>query len=138
MTIKFQRKLKIISAVDMIPMIDIVFQLVIFFMVATTFKVTTGMELNLPDANKVSTVKASTIRITVKDKNNIFIDNYKTDISNLNNVIKNFIIKDRSIKQSVIIYGDSKMDYDLLIDVMDYLRINGFKSIDLAVRKSSD
>ncbi|MBN2544370.1 MAG: biopolymer transporter ExbD [Spirochaetes bacterium] len=138
MAFKFQRRLKPKVVVDLVPMIDIVFQLVIFFMVATTFKVTTGMELNLPDAAKVNTVKTSTIRITIKDKNNIFIDNYKTDISNLNKVIKNFIIRDKSINQSVIIYGDSSMEYKLLIDVMDYLRINGFKSIDLAIRKRND
>lgn len=135
MSLSFPRRLKAKVILDLVPMIDIVFQLVIFFMVATTFKTTTGIELTLPSAKSVETIKSSTIKITVKDEENIFIENYKTTIKNFNKVVKNFIIKNKAIKQNIIIYGDNNMKYQLLIDIMDDLRTNGFKNIDLAISK---
>ncbi|MCX8000314.1 MAG: hypothetical protein N3A69_15410, partial [Leptospiraceae bacterium] len=47
---------------------------------ATTFKTTTGIEITLPSAKSVETIKSSTLRITIKDEENIFIENYKTTI----------------------------------------------------------
>jgi biopolymer transport protein ExbD len=135
MAFKFKRNLQSKVTVDMVPMIDIIFQLVIFFMVATTFKVTTGIELDLPKAESVNTVQTSVLKISVIDKENIYVDNYKTDIDNFNIVLKNFVLKDKAIKQTALVNGDKAMEYQLLIDVMDALRINGFKNIDLSLKK---
>lgn len=135
MAIKFVKRHKPKSLVDMIPMIDIVFQLVIFFMVATTFKTTTGIEMNMPNADYLSIIATTPLKIMIKDKDNIFIEDKKTDINSFYSVLKREVIKDSSIKRKIIIYGDKDISYQLLIDVMDSLRIEGYESIDLAVRK---
>ncbi len=135
MGIKFIRRHKTKSVIDMVPMIDIVFQLVIFFMVATTFKVTTGIELDMPKADYLSTISTTPLKITIKDKDNIFIEDKKTDINSFHYVFKKQVIKDSSIKKKVIIYGNKDIEYQLLIDVMDVLRIEGYESIDLAIKK---
>ena len=137
MAIQFKKRNKPKTIVDLIPMIDIVFQLVIFFMVATTFKTTTGIELELPNAQEVTTISTSPLKITVIDAENIIIGNKKTDLQNFKNVLNQEVIRDSSIKQSVIIYGNKKMEYQLLIDVMDILRIAGYESIDLALKKKT-
>jgi len=51
--------------------------------------------------------------------------------------LKEEVINDPSIEQSVIIYGDKKIKYQLLIDVMDILRLSGFQSVDLAIKKKN-
>lgn len=134
MAIKFTRRNKPKAIVDMVPMIDIVFQLVIFFMVATSFKVTTGMELELPNSTSVTDISTTPLKITVKNKDNILIGNVKTNFNNFEKIIKS-VAKNKTGKQSVVVYGNKKMEYQLLIDIMDILRLNGYDSVDLALRK---
>ena len=135
MGIKFNRRNKPKAIVDMIPMIDIVFQLVIFFMVATTFKTITGMELELPKANHLSSVSITPLKIYILNEKDILVGDKKTTISEFQKVIKNEVVKDFSMKKSVILYGNKNMEYQLLIEVMDILRIEGYESIDLAIKK---
>lgn len=130
--IKFVTRNKPKAVVDMIPMIDIVFQLVIFFMVATTFKTTTGLELNIPQAKTVATISSTPLKVYIQDENLITVGDYKTDLENFNQILNKVATSD---KKNVIIYGNKAMEYQLLIDIMDTLRSNGYESIDLALKK---
>jgi biopolymer transport protein ExbD len=133
MAISFTKKNKNKSYIDMIPMIDIIFQLTIFFMVATTFKVTSGMELELPKAATLSDITTTQLSVYIVNENQIMVGNMATSFSELPNVILNE--SKNSSARSVIIYGDKNMEYNLLIEVMDILRKNGYMSIDLALTK---
>ena len=115
----------------MIPMIDIVFQLVIFFMVATTFKPTSGMELNIPNAKQVSNVPTSTLQVYIRNRSDIKVGDIQTDMSHFEQNLPAV----GNDKKSVIIYGNKDVEYQLLIDVMDILRQNHYESIDLAIKK---
>ena len=130
--IKFVSRNKPKAVVDMIPMIDIVFQLVIFFMVATTFKTTTGLELNIPQAKTVTTISSTPLKVYIQDENLITIGDFKTDKQNFESFLQKTASSD---KKSVVIYGNKAMEYQLLIDIMDILRNNGYTSIDLALKK---
>ena len=124
------------SNIDMIPMIDIIFQLIIFFMVATTFKITSGMELELPKATALSDVAATQLSVYIINEDQIMVDNMMTSFGELS-----AIILDESKKSStrgIIIYGDRGMEYSLLIEVMDILKQNGYSKIDLALTKKID
>jgi len=136
MAITFTKKNKNKSYIDMIPMIDIIFQLTIFFMVATTFKVTSGIELELPKAATVSNVTTTQLSISIVNENQIMIGSVETSFSELNARIIDESKK--SSTRSVIIYGDKNMEYNLLIEVMDILRKNGYISIDLALIKKRE
>ena len=58
------------SNVDMTPMIDIVFQLILFFLVSTTFAILPGIKLNLPQSSTAEGTSMQGITITV-DKNGL-------------------------------------------------------------------
>jgi len=135
MSIKFVRRNKPRALVDMVPMIDIVFQLIIFFMVATTVKTITGMELDMPKAENLTNISSAPLKIVVSSRTNIIIGDKKTNIADFRKILQNEIKKDYSLKKSVIIYGDKSIEYQLLIDVMDVLRVEGYESIDLAINK---
>ncbi len=135
MAITFTKKNKQKSVIDMIPMIDIIFQLTIFFMVATTFKVTSGIELELPKAATISEVTTTQLSISILNENEIMVDNTNTTLSMLPTIINE--VKKNPVR-SVIIYGDKDMHYNLLIEVMDILRKNGYESIDLALTKKRE
>ena len=129
--IRFAARNKPKAVVDMIPMIDIVFQLVIFFMVATTFKTTTGMELNIPNAKKVSNVPTSTLQVYIRSNSDIRVGDTPTGLAHFEQNLPAV----GNDKKSVIIYGNKDVEYQLLIDIMDILRQNNYESIDLAIKK---
>ena len=129
--IRFAARNKPKAVVDMIPMIDIVFQLVIFFMVATTFNTTTGMELNIPNAKQVSNVPTSTLQVYIRNRSDIKVGDIQTDMSHFEQNLPAV----GNDKKSVIIYGNKDVEYQLLIVVMDILRQNHYESIDLAIKK---
>ncbi len=136
MAITFTKKNKQKSVIDMIPMIDIIFQLTIFFMVATTFKITSGIELELPKAATVSDVTTTQLSVSIVNENQIMVGNASTNFSELPLIVADEAKK--SPARSAIIYGDKNMEYNLLIEVMDILRKNGYDSIDLALTKKRD
>ena len=62
---RFKRRLSTQSTPNLIPMIDVVFQLVVFFMVSTTFIITPGISLVLPSSQTAESVAMSKLVITV-------------------------------------------------------------------------
>ncbi|HOV14026.1 MAG TPA: biopolymer transporter ExbD [Spirochaetota bacterium] len=135
--IRFPRKNKPKSFIDMVPMIDIIFQLIIFFMFATTLKTIDVVELNLPTAKYVTNIPTSPLNISVVDKETIYVDKVKMNLTQFEALIENEAKKNDKSK-NIVVYGNREMEYQLLIDVMDILRINGFESIDLALNKKVD
>jgi biopolymer transport protein ExbD len=133
MAIKFNRRLKTKVVLDMAPMIDIVFQLIIFFMLATQVKVTTGMEFELPKAENLSNIAQTPLKITIISEKSIVVGSKKTNLANFSVVLSESTSEDTTAQKSVILYGNKSIEYELLIQVMDTLKECGYDSIDLAL-----
>lgn len=133
MAIKFNRRLKTKVVLDMAPMIDIVFQLIIFFMLATQVKVTTGMEFELPKAENLSNIAQTPLKITIISEKSIVVGSKKTNLANFSVVLSESTSADATAQKSVILYGNKSIEYELLIQVMDTLKEFGYDSIDLAL-----
>lgn len=133
MAIKFNRRLKTKVVLDMAPMIDIVFQLIIFFMLATQVKVTTGMEFELPKAENLSNIAQTPLKITIISEKSIVVGSKKTNLANFSVVLSESTSADVTAQKSVILYGNKSIEYELLIQVMDTLKECGYDSIDLAL-----
>ena len=133
MAIKFNRRLKTKVVLDMAPMIDIVFQLIIFFMLATQVKVTTGMEFELPKAENLSNIAQTPLKITIISEKSIVVGSNKTNLANFSVVLSESTSADTTAQKSVILYGNKSIEYELLIQVMDTLKECGYDSIDLAL-----
>ena len=133
MAIKFNRRLKTKVVLDMAPMIDIVFQLIIFFMLATQVKVTTGMEFELPKAENLSNIAQTPLKITILSEKSIVVGSKKTNLANFSVVLSESTSVDTTAQKSVILYGNKSIEYELLIQVMDTLKECVYDSIDLAL-----
>lgn len=133
MAVKFNRRLKTKVVLDMAPMIDIVFQLIIFFMLATQVKITTGMEFELPKAENLSKIAETPLKITVVNKNSIMVGNQKTNLTNFSVILSESAVTGSNDRKSVILYGNKSIEYELLINIMDILKEHGYDSIDLAL-----
>jgi biopolymer transport protein ExbD len=95
---KFERKTKISTSIPTASLPDIIFMLLIFFMVATVFKQFSGLKVSLPDAELVKKIPGSkrhVVTIWIDKNNQVVCDDYKVDnIITLRNVLYEKRVKD--------------------------------------------
>ena len=136
---RFQRRLRTQATADIVPMIDVVFQLVIFFMVSTTFIVTPGIALTFPAAATSEPVAMTKLIVTVVSRDELYLNQQKYDIPALSKKLAE--IKETmpegatEVQRTVVLEGDKEIPYRLLIEVLDVLRSNGYKAVNLKTRK---
>lgn len=119
-----QRKVKL--GMDLAPLIDVVFQLLIFFMLTTSFANPT-IQLNLPRAVTQDSTQPEKIVMSVQHNGEIFINGRETSLERLAGDLK-LLLKTNSSK-SVFIKGDENMAYKYFVQVMDIARQSGAEQI---------
>ncbi len=131
----FKRRLKPIASVELIPMIDVIFQLVVFFMVSSTFIITPGIDMQLPDSVTAEPVVMSRIVITIVSPDEIYVNKDKGSLSSLGDMLKTFSGNGSGSKPPVVIEGDKTISYSLMVRVLDALRENNFTSVSLRMKQ---
>jgi len=119
-------------------MIDVVFQLVIFFMVSSTFILTPGIGIVLPESTTAEPVAMTKMVITVVAEDAVYLNRDRYDLAGLDAVLSRMRREDREQIKTVIIEGDSSVPYTLLVNVLDVLRRNDFSGINLRMREEKD
>jgi biopolymer transport protein ExbD len=133
---RFKRRLTPQANVNLIPMIDVVFQLVVFFMVSTTFIITPGISLVLPDSSTSEPVLMSRLVITVISKQEVYLNKERYTLGGLDESLASLSENERDDIKTVVLEGDRSVSYSLMVEVLDTLRRNGFKGINLRTRES--
>jgi biopolymer transport protein ExbD len=127
-----RRRNKIVFFSNLTPMIDLIFTLLIFFVVTTQFVNSNNViEVNLPQATTSVTTEATSLDVIIDKNNNIYLNNKKVSIVDF----ESRIIEIAGSKISPVIRADSETNYGIVIKVMDILRKYGFTNIDLSVKK---
>ncbi len=116
--------------VEVIPMIDIMMFLLIFFVVISLKMIAgTGVDMNLPGSKTTQTIKESTITVGVKKDNQFIVDGKTISGEDLTSQLME-LKKNRKV--SVIIAGDKDVQLETLINVMDSVRGAGINSVGIA------
>ena len=133
---KERRGLKTQTSVNLVPMIDVVFQLVIFFMVSTTFKVVPGIELDLPESRTAESVTLTPLVLSVGGRDEIYVNDLEVTLGGLEGALREVVGGEspRPDEHPVVVEGDSSVPYDLMVDVLDVLRVLGFHAASLRTR----
>ncbi len=121
------------SEVNITPLIDIVFIMLIFFIVTATFVKETGIDVNKPDAPTAEVKKKANILIAIDANNNIWLDRRKIDIRSVIPNIKR--LRAENPQGSVVIQADEESKNKMLVEVMDAARQAGVVNIALAAEK---
>jgi len=132
---RFRRRLSIRTTVDLIPLIDVVFQLVIFFMVSTTFILTPGISIELPGSTTAEPVVMSKMIVTIVSRDEIYLNKDRYNIRELDGVLSALSQEEKAKIKTVVIEGDESVSYSLMIEVLDVLRKNGFRGVNLRTRE---
>ena len=112
------------------PMLDVVFILLIFFIVTANFIKEPGLEINRPDSDTAETQENAAILIAVGANDEVWMDGRRIDVRQVKaNVVK--MLADNP-KGSVVIQADEKAVADTIIKVMDGAREAGVSAISLA------
>jgi len=129
-----ERRLKPQINIDLTPLIDIVFQLVIFFMISSTFKTAPGIELNLPDSGTATTITVTELTVTAVSDDEVYVNKTRTTAEGAAAVIESELIG-RSIDDvQAVLEAGAEAPYQLIVTLLDSLRKNGVDSVGLSTR----
>lgn len=127
----FKTRLKKRSNIQIVPMIDVIFFLLIFFMLFTTFRITPeGLDLRLPQATTVTGQEDDSIVIAITKTGETFLDGEPVSKASLQERTQRLIQDNANLV--VIIKAHEEVEYRHVVEVMDQVRIVGAYRIALA------
>lgn len=121
------------SEVNITPLIDVVFIMLIFFIVTASFVKETGIDVNKPDAPTATVKEKANILIAIDANNNIWIDRRKVDPRAVRPNIER--LHAENPQGSVVIQADKESKNEMLVLVMDASRQAGVYNIALAAER---
>ena len=119
--------------INLTPMIDMVFILLIFFLVASSFVKEAGIEVNRPVAQTAQTQGRGTIRIALSETGEIWMERRSIDIRAVRANVERMLAE--SPEASVVVLADETAHTGLLVQVMDQIRLAGVTDIAVAARQ---
>jgi len=119
--------------INMAPLIDLVFLLLIFFMVTTSFVKETGIDVQRPSASTAMQKEKGNILIGVDSKGRIFLEKKQIDIRSVRAHIERCLAE--SPEGSIVIVADKASHTGVVIRVMDQCKLAGSKNISIAASR---
>lgn len=116
--------------INLAPMLDIVFIMLIFFVVTTSFVKESGIEVNRPTAQTAERRDRGNILIAIAPNGEIWIDKRPVDIRSLRAAVER--LRAENPEAAVIIQGDRAAQIGLLVEVMDQVRKGGVSNVSIA------
>lgn len=120
------------TGIDISPLIDCVFILLIFFIVTTTFVEETGVEVDKPQAASSVQLEKTSILIALTEKGEVVYGGREIGISGVQPLVKRMLQKE---DVPVIIQADSNAQSGLLVRVIDEAKLAGAVKVSVATRQ---
>ena len=121
------------AAVDMSPLIDCVFILLIFFIVTTTFVEETGVDVNKPQAASAASLDKNSILIALTDDGKVMYGGRDIGVGGVRSTVKRMLAGGEDLP--VIVQADQDSKTDLLIRIIDEAQLAEATKISVATRK---
>ncbi len=122
--------------INITPLMDMIFILLIFFMVTTSFVKESGVEVQRPTAKSAQTKEKANMVIGINEKGRVFIQGKPIDIRSVRSRMERYLMQ--TPKGSVVIAADKKSQTDELIQVLDACRLAGVENISVAAKTGED
>lgn len=116
----------------MTPMLDIVFIMLIFFIVTTSFVKESGIDVNPPLAQSAERKDNTTILVAINAQGEVWIDGRIVDIRSVRSVVAR--LHTLNPQGGVVIQSDSDARTQALISVMDQIRLAGVEQVSIAAQ----
>ena len=118
------------NQIDLTPMLDVVFIMLIFFIVTSTFVKESGVDVSRPNADTAVVTESNSIQIGITSANQIFMDKRQVDKRAVRANVERGLAENPGA--AVIIVADADSKTETLIEVMDQARLAGAESVSVA------
>ena len=122
------------SEVNLTPMLDVVFIMLIFFIVTASFVKESGIDINRPDAKTAEQKAQGNILIAISASGQIWIDKRQVDPRALRANIER--LKAENPQGAVVIQADTESKNGMLVKVMDAARLAGIDNVSIAATET--
>jgi biopolymer transport protein ExbD len=114
--------------VNMTPLVDVILQLVIFFMVTAQFAVLPGLKLLLPELTAGSLIQTSErLEVDITSQNDLFFEGQPTTVARLGDLLEQTGADGSNVV--VLISADRNTDYGIVFQVIEALRLKNFNRV---------
>ncbi len=121
------------SEINITPMMDIVFIMLIFFIVTTSFIKETGIDPNRPEAETAKRAELGNILIAVAPNDRIWMNKAPIELEAVKIMME--LAHAENPESSVVIVADELASTGLVLDIMDQIRLSGISKISLSARE---
>jgi len=118
------------SEINISPLIDVVFILLIFFIVTTVFVEETGVDVNKPRASTAEDLEKNSILIAVTSNGQVYQGGRSIGVGGVRSVVSAMLEEDETTP--VIVQGDTDADHGLVVEVIDAAKLAGAEKVSLA------
>lgn len=129
----FKRKKREELRVELTSMVDVVFLLLIFFMISTTFVDSQGIDVKLPTATADQIPKTpDKVKVYLEQSGTIHLDDNPISLADLKKHLATF--KDAAAKTTFVLLADKKAYHGRVVELMDAARDAGFQKLAIATK----
>ncbi len=118
------------ASLDMTPLIDVVLMLVIFFMLTTTFVLTPGMKVDLPQGRSVQRVREGDAIVLITKEGSLYYQNEQIDLPGLQGTLRQTHQQQPGMR--LIIKADKQARHGRVVEVMDLAKGVGIERLAIA------
>jgi biopolymer transport protein ExbD len=122
------------AAIDMTPMLDIVFIMLIFFIVTTSFVKEAGIQVNKPEANQATKEPSANIFIAIRDNGEVWMDKRQVDVERVGANLERMLAEQPT--DLVVIQADKEAQHGRVVEVMDQVKEAGIDKISIAAENN--
>jgi biopolymer transport protein ExbD len=115
--------------IDLAPMLDFVLNLLIFFIITTSFVKDTGIVVTKPNADTVEYKQSGNILIGVRENGEIWMDRKQVDVRDVRSVIERLHVE--RPEDTAVIIADKAAHAGVVAQVMDEVHLGGIKDVAL-------
>lgn len=120
------------NEVNLTPMLDVVFIMLIFFIVTTSFIKESGVEIERPDASAATPRPEAQVLVAITPEGAVWVDGKPVDIHRIGQEVADMLTDDGA----VVIQADRASTTGVLIEVMDHLKQAGVEQVAVAANRS--
>ena len=121
------------AMLNITPLIDVLFILIIFFAVSSTFLEQPGIKLALPEAQKTDLQKIDKAVLFITVNQELLFRNKEISLENLGPLLKDAM--DQSLDRALIINADKGVQHGFVVKIMDLARQNGVQKLVIATEQ---
>ncbi|MBG9999243.1 biopolymer transporter ExbD [Pseudoalteromonas sp. NSLLW24] len=118
--------------IDMSPLLDVVFILLIFFIVTTVFVRESGVEVDKPQAVSASRLEQQVIFLAITDSQQVFFDGSQIGVAGVRSSVEQML---KQQQRPVVIQADKTVPTELLVQVIDEAKLAGAAQVNLATKQ---